>query len=194
VNEAQQVEYARRGDATAWEALVIAHREPVFRLAYLFLGDPDEAEDAAQETFLRAFRALARFDASRPLRPWLLQIVANLARNRRRSLGRYWAALQRRFEKEPPANPDVESRAGSRMQAQRLWQAVRCLREDDQKMIYLRYFLDLPVAEAAEAAGIAEGTVKSRTSRALGRLREVIERDFPDLMLDSSFGTETSEV
>ena len=79
------IESARQGDETAWVELVRLHQEAVFRLAYLFLGDPDEAEDAAQETFIRAYRALGRFDTSRPLRPWLLQIVANLTRNRRRS-------------------------------------------------------------------------------------------------------------
>jgi RNA polymerase sigma-70 factor (ECF subfamily) len=188
VNESQWVELARQGDQAAWEELVHVHQEPVFRLAYLLLGEPDDAEDAAQETFVSAFRALGRFDASRPLRPWLLQIVANLSRNRRRSVGRYWAALQRRFAKEPPINPDVESRAGLRMQSERLWQAVRRLRQEDQEMIYLRYFLALPVAEAAAAAGVMEGTVKSRTSRALGRLRELIERDFPDLVLEEQNG------
>lgn len=188
MNEAQWIEQALQGDETAWETLVRTHQEPVFRLAYLFLGDPDDAEDLAQETFLRAFRALARFDPSRPLRPWLLQIVANLSRNRRRSIGRYWAALQRRLAQEPPTPPDVEAFAGTRLEAKRLWEAVRRLREDDQHMIYLRYFLDLPVAEAAEAAGIAEGTVKSRTSRALSRLRNVIEREFPDLKMEEPHG------
>ncbi|GAB4580780.1 MAG: RNA polymerase sigma factor SigM [Anaerolineales bacterium] len=184
MNEAQWIESARRGDEGAWTELVHIHQEPVFRLAYLMLGDPDEAADAAQETFIRASRALHRFDLSRPLRPWLFQIVANLARNRRRSIGRYWAALQRGFQKDLPAHLDVESRAGARLQAQRLWQAVRRLREEDQQMIYLRYFLDLPVQEAAQAAGVAEGTVKSRTSRAMSRLREVIQREFPDLEME----------
>lgn len=182
------IESARQGDEMAWAELVRMHQEPVFRLAYLFLGDPDEAEDAAQETFIRAYRALGRFDPTRPLRPWLLQIVANLTRNRRRSLGRYWAALQRRFEKDPPVIPDVETQAGVRMQSQRLWEAVRRLREDDQQMIYLRFFLELPVQDVAEAANIAEGTVKSRTSRALDRLRKVIEQDFPDLKWDERGG------
>lgn len=191
MNETDWIELARRGNQTAWEALVRFHQEPVFRLAYLILGDPDDAADAAQEAFIRAFRALDRFDAARPLRPWLLQIVANLARNRLRALGRYWVALQRRFEKDPPANPTVEDRAEGRMQARQLWQAVRRLQPKDQEIIYLRHFLDLPVAEAAEAAGIPEGTVKSRTSRALGRLREVIEHDFPELKLDDD-GSEST--
>lgn len=188
MDEANWIEAARQGEETAWSELVRIHQEPVFRLAYLFLGDPDEAEDAAQETFIRAYRALSRFDTSRPLRPWLLQIVANLTRNRRRSMGRYWAALQRRFEKDPPVIPDVESQASLQMQSRQLWEAVRRLREEDQQMIYLRYFLELSVQEAAQAASIAEGTVKSRTSRALDRLRKVIEREFPELKLEVKNG------
>lgn len=188
MDEVFWIEAAQKGEEIAWGELVHIHQESVFRLAYLLLGDPDEAEDAAQEAFIRAYRALARFDTSRPLRPWLLQIVANLTRNRRRSLGRYWAALQRRFEKDPPVIPDVETQAGVRMQSQRLWEAVRRLREDDQQMIYLRFFLELPVQEVAEAANLAEGTVKSRTSRALARLRTVIEQDFPDLKWDDRGG------
>jgi len=184
VNETAWIEKARQGDDTAWQALIHAHQEPVFRLAYLFLGDPDDAEDIAQETFIRAYRAFERFDSSRPLRPWLLQITANLARNHRRSLGRFWTALQRKLQKDPTTDPDLESRAGNRIQAERLWQAGRQLRPEDQEIIYLRYFLDLPVSDAAEAAGIATGTVKSRTSRALKRLREVLEKDFPDLLTD----------
>ena len=188
VSESQEIDLARQGDEAAWERLIRLHQEPVFRLAYLLLGDPADAEDAAQETFIRAYRALDRFDASRPLRPWLLQITANFSRNRRRALRRYWAALQRHLQKEQPPTQDVEARVGRRMQSKRLWQAIRQLRPDDQEIIYLRYFLELPVSETAEATGIAEGTVKSRTSRALGRLREVIERDYPDLNREGQDG------
>ncbi|MEZ4737214.1 MAG: RNA polymerase sigma factor [Caldilineaceae bacterium] len=88
----------RGGNEATWAALVQAHQAAVFRLAYLLLGDADEAEDVAQEAFIRAFYALARFDPARPLRPWLLQIARNLAYNRRRSLRRYLAALGRWWE------------------------------------------------------------------------------------------------
>ncbi|MCW5876408.1 MAG: RNA polymerase sigma factor [Anaerolineales bacterium] len=178
MNEARWIEQARQGDEAAWDALIRSHREPVFRLAYLLLGNVDDAGDIAQETFIRAYRSLGGFDAARPLRPWLLRIASNLARNRRRSIGRYWAALRREAQRLPPEAPDV----GSRLEAQRLWLAVRKLSPQDQEMIYLRYFLDLRVDEAAQAADIAEWTVKSRSSRALKRLRKVLERDFPDLM------------
>ncbi len=68
MSEAKLIGRARQGDEAAWEILVRQHQEAAFRLAYLLLGDADEAEDVAQETFIRAFRSLDRFDPDRPLR------------------------------------------------------------------------------------------------------------------------------
>ena len=160
---------------------MLAHQEPVFRLAYLFLGDPDDADDITQETFLRAYHNLKRFDRTRPLRPWLLSIAANLARNRHRSVARYLAALTRSFRAEPRASLDLERHAAHHQDAPHLWEAVRQLNTDDQQIIYLRFFLDLSTAEAAQALRVAEGTVKSRLNRAVGRLRLIIKNDFPNL-------------
>lgn len=179
-DDAGLVRLARRGDQAGWESLVRAHQEPVFRLAYLILGDAADAEDAAQETFIRAYRALDGFDDTRPLRPWLLSIAANLARNRRRSLGRYWGALQRVFQANPDAyHPPPAATTAS--DARRLREAVTRLRPDGQDVVYLRYFLGLSEAETAAALGIPAGTAKSRHSRALAQLRRIIDTDYPDL-------------
>ena len=181
MDESTLVRHAANGDATAWEPLVLAHQEAVFRLSYLLLGDPDDADDVAQETFLRAWNHLKRFDLTRPLRPWLLSIASNLASNRRRSAGRYFAALTRAFRNEPAAFTSTEEKSARHMEASDLWKAVQTLSVSDQQIIYLRYFLDLPVTEAAEVLQVAEGTVKSRLSRALERLRQIIKQDFPVL-------------
>jgi RNA polymerase sigma-70 factor (ECF subfamily) len=183
LTEADLVVRARRGEAGAWEAILAQHQEAVFRLAYLLVGDADEAQDVAQEAFIRAFRALDRFDPSRPLRPWLLRIAANLARNRRRAVGRYLAALQRSLLAEPrPTEPaPVEAQTAQQLAAQSLWQAVRRLSIVDQEVIYLRFFLELPEVEVALALKVAPGTVKSRLHRSLGRLRAIVEAEFPEL-------------
>jgi RNA polymerase sigma-70 factor, ECF subfamily len=181
VDETTLILYAANGDAAAWEPLVLAHQEAVFRLSYLLLGDPDDAEDVAQETFLRAWNHLKRFDPARPLRPWLLSIASNLASNRRRSAGRYFAALTRAFRNEPAASTSTEEKSTRHLEASELWKAVQHLSVPDQQIIYLRYFLDLPVNETAEILQIADGTVKSRLSRALERLRGIIQKDFPVL-------------
>jgi RNA polymerase sigma-70 factor (ECF subfamily) len=180
--QADVIQRALRGDEAAYQSIVDEHREGVFRLAYLLLGDADDAEDVAQETFIRALRYLNRYDPERALRPWLLSITANLARNKRRSLGRYWAALQRLAGQTPVESTTPEMRSMQALEAHALWQAVRCLNGAEQEIIYLRYFLELSVAETAEALGVQQGTVKSRLHRALKRLREVIERDYPELV------------
>jgi RNA polymerase sigma factor (sigma-70 family) len=176
---------AQAGDQAAWEALVRQHEQAAFRLAYLFLGEAAEAGDVAQEAFIRAFRALGRFDLDRPFRPWLLSITANLARNRRRSLGRYFAAVRRLVgASSDPAAVVAAAPAPASAQnwlAGTLWDAVRRLSSADQEVIYLRYYLGLSEAEMAAALDIAAGTVKSRLHRALARLRALAEREFPEL-------------
>ncbi len=177
--EANLVLRARTGDSAAWEALVRAHQQAAFRFAYLILGDPAEAEDAVQDALIRAYHALHRFDASRPLRPWLLKITANQARNRRRSLGRYLFALQKLVKHEPQTQKLVETASIKKIESQNLWEVVQCMELNDQQVVYLRFFLDLTVEETAQALGVATGTVKSRLHRALIRLRVLIEKDYP---------------
>ncbi len=161
------------------------HQQALFRLAFLMLGDAADADDVAQEAFVRAYRAIDRLDAGRPIKPWLLAITANLARNRRRSLTRFAGMLKRLVFNEPalvvPMEQPVVHLAELRHRADALWRAVRQLRAADQEVLYLRHFLALSEAEAAEALGVAAGTVKSRSSRALARLKAAIERDFPEL-------------
>jgi RNA polymerase sigma-70 factor (ECF subfamily) len=180
-----EVAHAHPGEmAAGWESLVRQHEQAVFRLAYLLLGDAAEAEDVAQEAFVRAYQARTRFDPARPLRPWLLRITANLAHNRQRAAGRYLAALQRALRAAPAPEPRsrlVESATAEQLAAQDLWRAVRRLPAPDQDVIYLRVFLDLPEAEMAAALEVAAGTVNSRLHRALKRLRAVIEAEYPGL-------------
>ena len=179
MTEAQQIRLARQGDQTAWEALMSAHQEPVFRLAYLLLGDPDEAEDIAQETFLRAYKALDGFDTERPLRPWLLRIASNLAHNRHRSIGRYLGALTRFARQDPDRIKPTTIQPEDNSQA--LWQAMRKMAKPFQEVIYLRYFLDMSESEMVDTLEVPAGTVKSRLHRALSKLRKIIERDYPEL-------------
>ncbi len=179
MTEAQQIRLARQGDQAAWEALMRAHQEPVFRLAYLLLGDPDEAEDIAQETFLRAYKTLKRFDTERPLRPWLLRIASNLAHNRHRSLGRYMATLTRFARQDPDGIKQTSFKPDDEGQA--LWQAVRKMAKPFQEVVYLRYFLEMSENEMVDALDVPAGTVKSRLHRALSKLRGIIEREYPEL-------------
>ena len=176
--EATLIRQARRGDTAAWELLVRQQQEAVFRLAYLLLRDAHDAEDVAQEAFVRAFLALESFDDERPFRPWLLQITRNLAKNRLRSLSRYWAMAKRWWAVQEPAS---EPASVGRSESALLWQAVQQLRPKAQEVIYLRYFLEMSEVETAAALDVPTGTVKSRLHRALQQLKVVIELDFAEL-------------
>jgi RNA polymerase sigma-70 factor, ECF subfamily len=148
------------------------HQEIAYRVAYLISGD--EAEDAVQDAALKAWRALVRFVPGRPFRPWLLRIVANEARNRRRSSGRH-AALALRAAGDivsGDAAPSPEAAVLAADEAERLHAALESLPDDARLALACRYLLDLSEAETAAALGVRRGTVKSRVSRALDRLRE----------------------
>jgi len=121
---------------------------------------------------VKAWQALPRFREGAPFRPWLLAIVVNEARNRRRHAGRQ-AALALRALEPPPAG--TEEAAAARAEQERLLRVVGAMREDDRLVIGYRYFLDLSEEETAVTLGIPVGTVKSRVSRALARLRDQIE-------------------
>jgi RNA polymerase sigma-70 factor (ECF subfamily) len=167
--EGELLARSQAGDADAYAALVRAHEQVAFRTALLITQNAADAEEAAQDAFVKAWRALDRFRPGAPLRPWLLAIVANEARNRRRSAGRR-AALQLRVVAEPAAEPPEVAERGA------LMDALGRLKHDDRLVLGCRFLLDLSEAETAAALGVAVGTVKSRTSRALARLRKEAER------------------
>jgi RNA polymerase sigma-70 factor (ECF subfamily) len=165
---------AKRGDTRAFGTLVEEHQTIAFRTAYLLTGSAADAEDAVQDAFVKAYSALGRFRPGAPFRPWLLAIVANEARNRRRSAGRR-ERLALRAAEDPLSGGAVPSPEAALLDAERreeLLRAVDDLREDDRMAIGCRYFLGLSEEETAAALGWRRGTVKSRTSRALDRLRD----------------------
>ena len=178
-NEADLIERARHGDVSAFEALVRAHQEVAFRTAWVASGGAVDAEDAAQEGFMKAFAALPRFRTKAAFRPWLLTIVANEARNRRRSAGRRQALALRApqtsvgnaaFDTSPEAAVVATERR------QKLLDVLRRLPDADREVITYRYLLELSEAETAAALDVPIGTAKSRLFRALNRLRAEMQR------------------
>ena len=172
--EGELIGAARRGDGDAYARLVREHQEIAFRTAYLITRNAADAEDTAQEAFVKAHRALPRFRPGAPFRPWLLQIVANEARNRRRAAGRREGLVLRAAAADAPSGGAAPSPEGSLLAAERrsaLLAALEGLRQDDRDVLGCRYLLELSEEETASALGIRRGTVKSRTARALERLR-----------------------
>ncbi len=173
------MELAARGDVAAYEELVRRYQELAFRVAYLVLGNADDARDAAQDGFVRAWRALGTFRPGAEPRPWVLRIVGNAARNRRRGGGRHAAAVLRATEDRRPtdAAPSAEAAVLAREARDELLTALGRLRADDRLVISLRWLLGLSEAEMADALGVRRGTVKSRLSRAMARLRHELEAE-----------------
>jgi RNA polymerase sigma-70 factor, ECF subfamily len=172
--ETELVARAKKGDAAAYEELVRAHQTIAFRTAYLLAGDEADAQEAAQDAFVKAHGALGRFRAGAPFRPWLLSIVANEARNRRRSAGRRQALVLRAAAADAApgdAAPSPEAALVSAERRQELLAALGRLGDDHRDVLTCRYLLELSEDETAAALGVRRGTVKSRLARALERLR-----------------------
>ena len=184
MDEKQWVERARRGDPGAYDELVQAHQEAAFRAAYLITHDAADAQDAAQEAFIRAFDALGRFDMRRPFRPWLLRIATNVALNRLKASKRRQAMAERYGARAVQTQdaPTIEAKVLKREQSRQVWNAISLLKPDDQRLLFLRYFLDLSEAELAQTFDVAAGTIKSRLHRALAKLRDVIRKHDPELL------------
>lgn len=147
------------------------------RVAYVVAPDHAEAEEATQEAFVKAYYALGRFRGDSPFRPWLLTIVANEARNRSRAARRRAGLALRASENRPSgdAAPSPEGAVLAREDKRRLLAAVNRLKEEDRLIIGYRYLLELSEAETAALLRRPKGTVKSRLSRALARLRRELE-------------------
>jgi RNA polymerase sigma factor (sigma-70 family) len=181
VSEEDLIEAAGRGDQEAYGELVRRYSATAHRAAVLIAG-PADAEDAVQEAFVRAFYALASFRPGAPFKPWLLAIVKNCARDKARSHTRQARLKDRLTRSQPPAFtfalqsvPSAEAAALSAEDHSQLITALGSLSESARLVITCRYLLELSEAETAQVLGWPVGTVKSRLSRALGRLRAKLD-------------------
>jgi RNA polymerase sigma-70 factor (ECF subfamily) len=168
---------AKRGDTAAYEELVRIHQDIAFRTACVITRNPADAEEAAQDGFVKAYRALGRFREGAPFRPWLLRIVANEARNRRRAAGRrahLWERAAAEHEVSGGAAPSPEAAVVSAERRGLLLDALAGMREEDRAVLTCRFVVGLSEQETSSALGLRHGTVKSRTARALARLREQV--------------------
>jgi RNA polymerase sigma-70 factor (ECF subfamily) len=161
---------------------VLSYQDLAFRTAWVITGDAAEAEDATQTAFVKAYFALGRFRRGAPFRPWLLQIVTNESRNRRTAASRHPTIALDDIGDDTAADrdPSPEAAALATDDREHLIDALNSLREEDRTIVVYRYLLELTEAEMATALGIRRGTVKSRLSRAMGRLREQMRNAEPN--------------
>jgi RNA polymerase sigma-70 factor (ECF subfamily) len=156
------------------------HEQVAFRTAYAVTGNAADAEEVAQDAFVKAYRALGRFRRTAPFRPWLLRIVGNEARNRVRARGRRDRVVERAAADPvvsggaaPPPEADVLAAETHR----ELFAALDRLRPDERLAIFARFYLGLTDEEAAAALGVRRSAMKMRVHRALERLRNDLEED-----------------
>jgi len=172
IDDAEAIARAQSGDLDAYAVLVARYTLRAHRAAFL-LGAGEESDDVVQEAFVKAFRHLSRFRTGEPFAPWLLRIVANETRNVARSRRRR-AALALRLPSAESSGAAAGGPVDEVLAAERrawLVAAVNALPERERQVLVCRYFLDLSEAEAARVLAWPRGSVKSRTSRALKRLR-----------------------
>lgn len=168
------IERCQAGDREAFAALVRRYQRQVYALAYRLVGDRAEAEDVAQEAFLRCYRSLARFRTGQPFGPWLYRIATNIALDRLRRRGREAAMASG----EPPpttectAGPDEE--ALRREDQRRLAAAIANLAPEYRVPVVLFHLQGMPLAEVARATGLPVTAVKNRLYRARKMLRQAL--------------------
>lgn len=175
-SENDLVTRARAGDDAAFGALVGRFQTAALRLAAAISGSADDAADIAQEAFVKAHRSLPRLADPAMVRSWILRIVANEAKNYLRGRDRRRQRDERYGSWVVAAVPDPEASALDADDARDLGLALGRIGLRDRQVLAYRYFAGLSEAETALAVGVAVGTVKSRTSRALVRLRAEMER------------------
>jgi len=179
--DAKLVERAKSGDEDAIEELVKRFIDPVYAFLARYMGNGELAEDATQETFVKAWKNLKKFDASRSMKPWLFEIARNTANDMlRRKRAHLFSDLSSaesdtRFEDmiaDPaPLPPELFAEAEL---GQHVARALATLPERDRAVLVLRYTEDLSWDDVALAMDAPANTVKSWHRRALGKLREVL--------------------
>jgi RNA polymerase sigma factor (sigma-70 family) len=175
-SDSELVARARAGDPAAFGALVGRYQTAALRLAAAISGSVDDAADIAQEAFVKAHRSLPRLSDPAMVRSWMLRIVANEAKNHLRGRDRRRLRDERYGSWVVAAVPDPELSALGADEARGLGLALGRIGARDRQVLAYRYFAGLSEVETAAAAGVAVGTVKSRTARALARLRVEMER------------------
>lgn len=157
------------GDHQAFAELVTRHQGPVYNMAFHMLGESFEAEDTAQEVFLRAYRYLYRYDMERPFRTWLLAITSNYCIDRIRRRRMEWVSIEDLFSSHPALaskEPGPEEAAVRQERTSTLQNLLDLLPARYRTAMILHYWYDMPCAEIADMLGTCEGTIKSRLFRA----------------------------
>ena len=170
---------AQKGDDAAFTNLVETYQKPVYNLCYRMLGEPEAAEDAAQETFLKAYQNLARYDVERSFATWLLSIAAHhcIDRLRRKKFSSFSIDEDEEGQTEIPdgSAPDPETETVRKQTRERLHSCLQSLDPTDRAAVVMRYWQDSSEVEIAQALKLTVPAVKSRLHRARRALADLWE-------------------
>jgi RNA polymerase sigma-70 factor (ECF subfamily) len=173
-DSAQALERAMAGDRAAFDELILCFERRVFRTAWRLLGSKEDAQDAAQEVFLRLYRHLRRVDPKRPLLPWLYRITVNVCHDMRRK--RRWDTM---LPEEPGTATVAIDPTGeiTRVEQKRvIAEALKTLTEKERAAIILRDIEGLSTAEVASTLGSSETTIRSQISTGRVKIRKFVDR------------------
>jgi len=188
-SEARFIERLAARDERAFNELVRAYEQRVFRLLFRMLGRRDEAEDMAQEVFVQVFKAIGTFRGESKLGTWIYRVAVNLCKNRIKYLSRRHSGEEAELEPQAERAPLSEGRGVTLGESARpddwvegleveriVKECITELDPDFREVLVLRDVEDLTYEELSEVTGLPDGTVKSRLHRARGMLREAVER------------------
>ena len=177
--DSELISRAAGGDPTAFQALVERHRSMVYRVAYQFAGNHHDAEDIAQEVFIKVYRSLDRFRQDAQLSSWMYRIVMNACIDHRRrhhpaGSAPFGEEAEQKLLNTPEETPGPEDRAYAAELGQVLETEVGRLPQGQRIVFIMRHHQGLKLTEIAEALGLAEGTVKRQLHAAVHRLRQAL--------------------
>jgi RNA polymerase sigma-70 factor (ECF subfamily) len=167
--EAECLQNALKGDEDSFTTLVEIHQTHVYNLCYRMLGSPQAAEDAAQETFWRAYRNLQRYDTTRPFTTWLLSIAAHYCIDQQRRRRLPTIELDELLDMEnftPDPGPSPEKEAVEKEETETVQKQLDVLNPNDRAILVLRYFHEFSEDEICRALSLSKSAVKSRLHRA----------------------------
>jgi RNA polymerase sigma-70 factor, ECF subfamily len=174
VDEREAVEASQRGEREAFDSLVERYQRDIYRLCYRYVNDPQDANDMAQEVFLKAYRAIGRFRGDSSFSTWLYRIAVNTCLNFRSS---------RKPDTEELSDTLQDRRAGALVameeeeRAERVREAVSRLPEKQRATLILKIYHELTHEEVAGIVGASVGTVKANLFHALGNLRKMLHAE-----------------
>jgi len=184
------LEEALQGNMDAFSQLVEAYQRPVFNLCYRMLGDAQEAEDAAQETFWRAYQGMKKYDPSRSFATWLLSIAAHYCIDQQRKRKLPMVDIDILPEEDAPdPSPNPERVISKQMENKALHKLLDKLQPQDRAAIILRYWYEMSEEEIASTLQLSASAVKSRLFRARRQLAEEYKTSAPAAFERSPHGT-----